>query len=932
MSLQRVLQKLFGIYPGEGRNTLRFVRLSIFWGFSTSCFEILSDGLFLEKIGASFLPSMYLIGAISLIAISTIIIYSLKIVSPYKILKWVMLSSSILCFCVILTLPFSPPHLFWFFLKVFSRLFFSVFLATAWTFIDQYHDLQDAKRVYSLYSAAYFLGIVIAGTTINFFLHHLGYLAFFTFTLFAVLFAYREAFGIVRKTRPVHDDTIEGVFSGDRNGFTSMIALLFKSPYALALLALSLFQEFIFTTTDINYMETFEKTFQSDSFQKSFTANHISEFLGKCRAWISFANILIGAFLYRPFIKHIGLHNVILITPIFFFIIYSGWIVQDTLLIAILGLIAVDGIAFTVEDNSFNLLTKAVPTKLKSKVRIINDSFFEPIGMLIASFCFFLLNSFQSRVLGFILSIFLIVTTLILRGFYPKALFINLLENMIQFEKKIKDWFKQMGDKELKETIKDSIQALDASDEKSQLLAAQSLLSLNQIKFISLILNAADHFSENAKIELLELLDKSKYAADAGVIEKIDDWIKSSISSKLLHYTNFYLAKRGLLNPEKEIENLNHNDLFIRAPAILALKKSENKALFRTIADKEIDLLLKDSEKEEIIMGLKILAELPSSESFEKALMYLSHECSQIRRHAAYALSKVADKSVCHFSEKLIQQLADPDAKVRLYTLNALGNIGDSTTVKDILSASIHFRPSEKRLTETIIENMGLKTVPALLSFLKDVNMNDRARILASKILTRLSLPQLQANLSDILSIEMERAYFYFYYGHTIQKRYPLYDLSLLESALLTSLQSVIDFIIHLLGACGRVDDCEVLVLSLQSKNEKVHSSAVETLSKACDLKTFSWILPLIEDVPLEEKMTAYFKHMGHKPPLNLSGVLNKLNHSPSIFNQIAAARLKAKLKMPEWRKQLREKIKTCDETFHHFAYELLEYETVKLD
>jgi len=186
-------------------------------------------------------------------------------------------------------------------------------------------------------------------------------------------------------------------------------------------------------------------------------------------------------------------------------------------------------------------------------------------------------------------------------------------------------------------------------------------------------------------------------------------------------------------------------------------------------------------------------------------------------------------------------------------------------------------------------------------------------------------LLQLQANLMEIIDLEIERAYFYFYLGHTIQKQDPLYDLEMLQNALLTGYQSVIDFIIHLLGAAGSLEDPELLVRALHSRNAKIHSHAVESLEKTCDLRIFRLIVPLVDDLPLEEKMAACLRWQGDFPNLTLSELLGKLEMSPTLFDKIVATRLKAQLQMPNWRQQLREQMKHSDETFHQFAYELLE-------
>ena len=134
----------------------------------------------------------------------------------------------------------------------------------------------------------------------------------------------------------------------------------------------------------------------------------------------------------------------------------------------------------------------------------------------------------------------------------------------------------------------------------------------------------------------------------------------------------------------------------------------------------------------------------------------------------------------------------------------------------------------------------------------------------------------------------------------------------------------MIDFIIHLLAAAGSIDEPELLVRALHSPNAKVQSHAVESLEKTCNPSLFATIAPLIDDLPLAERMAACLRHNRDLPRLSLSDLLAQLDRSPSLYDKIVAARLKSTLQMPNWRQELREQIKCSDETFHHFAYELL--------
>src|SRR5689334_2359207 len=95
--MQKLFRKAFGIYSGEGVHALRFARLAIFWAFGSSCLDTLSDGLFLEKIGAESLPAVYLSIALGMIAVSSLVLYSLRLTSPYRIMTAAMVLGAAIC-------------------------------------------------------------------------------------------------------------------------------------------------------------------------------------------------------------------------------------------------------------------------------------------------------------------------------------------------------------------------------------------------------------------------------------------------------------------------------------------------------------------------------------------------------------------------------------------------------------------------------------------------------------------------------------------------------------------------------------------------------------------------------------------------------------------------------------------------------------------
>ncbi len=931
--MRRLVRRAFGIYIGEGRNTFRFGLLGITWAFAASTANTLSMSFLLEKCGIGFLPLVYLIIASGMIGVSSLLIYFLRKTSSHRIFLWTTGIASLVFFLTALVLAHHPEAWMWTFLFIFSYIVESALIACYWTFVDQYHDLQEAKRLYGIYSAAIFLGYVVSGLFINQLIGAFGIVPFFAITAISLFLCMGQIRKIVHKCSPVEDDALDEVFSSGNRGLITLLQNFCKSPYALILVGMSLVAQLLRTCTEINFMETFSKAFDPShaSIELPRGENLIAEFIGKLKAFIYFGNIIFAMFFYRNCVRRFQLPNMLLIPPIFFLFVFGDWLIYDALFVAVLGVIAVEFFLFSIEDNNFNLLVNAGPSKLKGVLRIINDSFFEPIGMLLSS-SFLLIMQANSKWFGFGLASAFLVFSFFMKIIYSQSMLSHLKQNAIRFEKQIRDWLSVWNIKEKREVKKDLLKALQSEDEEEQLLSFRALLALQDPSFLEDLLFHADSLSVSGKISWIHLVDESSFSQDPKLIEKIDVWAETSSSELLIKTASLFLAKRGLLHPEKMIPYLDSQDLYERTAAIITLKKSlanqsaAKAGLHRTIASKERDLLLKSENLDEIAMGLEILSMENGKEAMEKALCFLNHDSLCIKRAAAKCVEKLADKTQSLSASMILEALQScNDSSFRILCLEALGKIKDSTTVSDIILSTTYFRPNERRVVESIITGMGLKTVPILLSIIKNVSLHNRCRILAAKILGSIALPQLQANLMDIINAEIERAYFYFLYGHTIPKQYPLYDLSLLQNTLLSGYQSVIDFIVYLLGIASSIEACDFLVHALHGKNAKARANAIETLEKNSDFKIFREIAPLLDDVPWESKIESFSELKSKYPKLSLSQLLDRLENSFSLFDRTVSAHLKAQMQIPNWKQSLREQIKTSDERFHHFAYELLD-------
>jgi HEAT repeat protein len=927
-------RKLFNIYAGEEKQAFFFAFLGFMWALAVTSGLKFADALFLLHVGAQNLPIVYGLTACLMVILATFLLKAFHSISTERIFISIltvgMCFYAFAYFCLDSHIGIESKWL-WYALRIFGSLFFTILVTCFWTFVDQYYHLQDAKRLYSLFSSSIFLGIAMTGIIMR-----SGMVDFQNLIIFIIALLILTAFwvaNISKRVQPVYDENVLETSGNQNEGTLKFLILsMIKSPFAMLLMA-SNFLIFLFmVVTEYSYMSAFDEHFDPNNvvIPGGEETAQLTLFLGQCIAGVSLINLIFGLFFYSRCVRYFGVNNLVLVTPIFLMITYTGWLIWgDILLFPVMGFFVVEGMIYIIDDNNFTLLLNAVPSKAKYRIRLIIESFFEPIGMLISS----LLISFapiDSRKLGLILATCALGVALLLRQRYLKAIYHNLLENAIHFQRTIQDWFFKLSPREQRNTERRLIAILQRGDEKSQLFAIEALLENGNDAILAKLLQIADKFYPSTKIIFIHLLAKSSYATDSQVFNHLHQWANDEHNHPLRGTILFYLAQHGLLHPDKMIQELESDDPTLKGAAILALKTSgahlpaATVAANRTLAAQYLQQMLDSDNEEEVCIGIAVVGAEELAQDIEILLPFLKQPSLRITRSAASAIARVADDQCTRFASLLIAQLySTSDTEIRQSCLQALGKMGDSRLVRPIISASIHFRPNERRLTETIIYQMGKRTVPTLLALTKDTTMHDRCRVLAGRTLGRIALPQLRANLYDIISIEIDRAYLYFYHQQTIQAAYPDLDLAMLQDGLLDSFHSVLDFIIQILGVAGEIENCELLSHSIRSSNPKVRSQVLETLEKTCEPAIYRALYPLIADIPKEERLQAYLN--SGRTPLSLNDLLDNMSRSSMRADQIMAAALKYRLDIPNWRESLRRQMATNEEIFHHFAYELLE-------
>ncbi|HRW58960.1 MAG TPA: hypothetical protein P5048_05040, partial [Chlamydiales bacterium] len=459
--MKKFLKGFIDIPKEDHKKVLYFFLLGAFWAFGISICDTVASSLFLKNIGAESLPINYLVIAICSFGFAYLFLKKLKQIHPSKIfLFFLILVSSIITLLSFALLFHSSFRLILYITPIITFLFDAMLIATYWTFIDKYHDLQDAKNFYCVYNGAYFMGYIGSAITISKFYPIVGPSGLFLFAVVLFIGAMFICKQIIQYIPSIEETHIDGIFQSRKTKLTSWFSLLLKSPFTLCLVFLSLIIQLIRMTTEFSYMSTFEHSLY-EKFEHLSSAqieSFIATFISKWKAYIAVANITLGIFLYKKAIKRIGITTMLLIPPLAFVSLYSSWIHVNTLIIAICALICIECILYSIEDNNFNVLMNAAPTALQGSVRIINDSLFEPLGMLISSIFLFTIQS-HAKMIGLILSIIALLFVLMLRIFYHNSIYKNLNDHHISFNDQLKTFLKKLSKKETNEIYQDLYKA-----------------------------------------------------------------------------------------------------------------------------------------------------------------------------------------------------------------------------------------------------------------------------------------------------------------------------------------------------------------------------------------------------------------------------------------------------------------------------------------
>ena len=886
MKKVQLLRRAFGLYPDEIKKTLHFGWLGFLWSAAASCAVTLFDGLFLETVGPKHLPSAYAYIALGLIATSFFLFKGLKLLSLKGLLKSVVWTNLSL-YGLALALIYAFPELksTWFYgYKVISTIGYASLSITFWSFVDEYYDLQDAKRIYTLVMAAEFAGAIFSGALISLSIDWIQAGGLIAATLILLGLCHVVLHVITKAHAPVHDDLKEvSSLSKKSLGFKNLAKRMLKSPYVISLIGVNIGAQLLWNVTEFNYMTSFTQHFQSES------SYELIEFLGSTKAWISLANMLFMLFAYSRMIRRVGLNNSALIPYLLFFGLYVLWLTAPSFALAVLGIIAVEGILFTIEDNNFNLFLNVTTDKIKRPLRIFIEAFVEPASILAAAGL--LSINISALLTGLFVAVFAVAVAWALRKSYRPAIVKNLQERAIRFDRPAKNYLAQLGKKERKKQA-----SLLALRYPPSLSAAKLLSHIGSERDFAAFLMRCDTLFPKELEQIVAHFNTHSWQDRSPFISACEHFLKQysladtknqdtlTLQSTLL----LLLAEEGRVDEAEALALLEHSDYRLQAAGILSLeqagaaKKLKEAYEKRTLAIYSLQQLLSSSCPDALAMGLYVQSRMDYESDIKLLFPFLDHPTPAVKLAAADSLSQLLTTEHSAFIPQLFEALERVNlASVRLKLIKAAANLIQKEHVVPLARLSARLTPHEKRACVEVLAHVQAP-FEHYLDSLKDLRLDLQARLVLAKAAFKKAPKRLRKELYTIALPEIERCSAYYVLQDSSENPY-------LAAAIRSTFHHTRDYIIHLLALGGSLEDSDLIIHGLRSSNEKVHSHCVETVEKTCERKLFRLIEPLIDDRPSSEKI----RKIRAKLPVELStdkkGMIDYLHKSSFQSDRLIA-------------------------------------------
>ena len=324
----------------------------------------------------------------------------------------------------------------------------------------------------------------------------------------------------------------------------------------------------------------------------------------------------------------------------------------------------------------------------------------------------------------------------------------------------------------------------------------------------------------------------------------------------------YWLETLNRIDPNESgrfMENyLSHPDLRVKAEAFTGACLNCNLEKHDEYR-RRINQWLNDDESH-VRLALKVLSKTGDLFYSRKMIdIFLHTRDPDLKAWSLESLSKMNHEQVVSFA---VQASSDSSNRVRMASLNAISSVEPQAPAEMILKFLTDFDEGVRSEAFRILSGRGRVITPVLLRALAG-----HSHVLQEQVIQLLKLIGVpHVDLSRFVLEQLKRACHYLSCMHAFPGDIHDGAMFLLNRCLADRYQEIIEIVLRVLGIIEFNDRMRIILQAVQSGKRKDIDNAIEALESALHTDLRYALIPLLEDKPLLDRLTASCRAMRIEP------------------------------------------------------------------
>lgn len=505
---------------------LCFLYLTIvgaYWVMSAT----IGDTLFLSKFGEDskkMLPYVYIGISIVTVLVSLVSDRMLEHFSKLKLISIIEILLGVTVFSFRYIVKIDSGWIFYA-LVIWLEVCAMLTVTFAYSFIGDFFNSRDAKRVYAYINGGIAFGGILSGYGIELLVDYLApedllYIsAGMLFSLGFLPLLINKLYTTVTTEKEEDEETKK-----------IPMLTLFRNPYILFLFLLVFLQVIYWVLLDFQLKSVASKQMNKEE---------IANFYGAYYGYLGIAQLVVQFFLVRILLNKFGIISSLFITPVIAFIGSAVFFAHPLLMIIAGANLAYLSFTETLDSPAKQLLYFPLPARIRLKAQAFSGGVLGPLGegmggVLLLILVFFSGNSEKYSIFIVILSALTILILFLIKPYYTDTLGASLQKKKLNPSDLAKILSSSDAEKILKEIL--------LTGNKETVLFTLNILEQQEdiSRYMPLILELTHSKDEHISIEALKLIREKGTIAALPVIEKaLEDKRENVCSEAIITYSKF---------------------------------------------------------------------------------------------------------------------------------------------------------------------------------------------------------------------------------------------------------------------------------------------------------------------------------------------------------------------------------------------------------